>query len=175
MKDDVLTFKCKHCDNDDLKSMIIKPIVHPNPEYKPFPYNANAQQFLNTGLFVSCAKCDKDTVVVIDDFHNNAVQVNLSEVPEKALVHVKFQKPLYSAIKYILTDDMTLDKVVVDINNQLFSVITQSFVSAEYREITPEQYKGLKEKKIEEVKPIINDRKPDVVVEGAGGKVDVRK
>ncbi|MGL5583158.1 MAG: hypothetical protein ACRDCE_19680 [Cetobacterium sp.] len=57
----------------------------------------------------------------------------------------------------------------------MFSVITQSFVSAEYREITPEQYKGLKEKKIEEVKPIINDRKPDVVVEGAGGKVDVRK
>ncbi|MGL5126135.1 MAG: hypothetical protein ACRC6U_09190 [Fusobacteriaceae bacterium] len=146
--------RCKHCENEDLKTIIIKTIVQPNPEYKPFPYQANTLQYLNLGLFLSCAKCDKDTVVIIDNFYNNQVQVDLSNVPEKALIHVKFEKPLFSAIKYILKDDMTLDKVVVDVNNQLISMITQTFATGEYREITAEQYKALKEKKIEEVKPL---------------------
>lgn len=178
MEDNKLSFKCRHCDNDDLKSMIIKPIVQPNPEYKPFPYNANVQPLLNLGLFVSCAKCDKDTVVIIDDFYNNSVQINLNEVPEKALLHVKFEKPLFSAIKYILTDDMTLDKVVVDINNQLISMITQTVVTVGYREITAEQYKALKEKKIEEVKAQ-NEQvfipKDENKIPIGGGKVNDRR
>ncbi|MGL4759261.1 MAG: hypothetical protein ACRCXZ_08040 [Patescibacteria group bacterium] len=149
-----IKFRCKHCENEDLKTMIIKTIVQPNPDYKPFPYQPNTLQFLNLGLFLSCAKCDKDTVVIIDNFYNNQVQINLNDVPEKALMHVKFEKPMFSAIKYILKDDMTLDKVVVDVNNQLISMITQTFASGEYREITAEQYKALKEKKIEEVKPL---------------------
>ncbi|MGL6023784.1 MAG: hypothetical protein ACRC0F_04135 [Cetobacterium sp.] len=149
-----LKLRCKHCENEDLRTIIIKTIVQPNPEYKPFPYQANTLPFFNLGLFLSCAKCDKDTVVIIDNFYNNQVQINLNDVPEKALIHVKFEKPMFSAIKYILKDDMTLDKVVVDVNNQLISMITQTFATGEYREITADQYKALKEKKIEEVKPL---------------------
>lgn len=174
MEDNKIIFKCKHCENDDLKTMVIKSIVQPNQEYKPF-YNANVPQFFNVGLFVSCAKCNKDTVVVIDEFYKDSVQINLNEVPEKALIHVKFEKPLFSAIKYILTDDMTLDRVVVDINNQLISMITQTIVTIGYREITAEQYKALKEKKIEEAKPATENLKKESTTQEVGGKIDVRK
>lgn len=180
MEENKIIFKCKHCENDDLKSMIIKTIVQPNPEYKPFPYNANIPQFLNCGLFVSCAKCDKDTVIIIDEFYKNQVQIDLNNIPEKALIHVKFEKPLFSAIKYILTDDMTLDKIVIDINNRPISMITQNVVNIPYREITGEQYKALKEKKIEEAKPIntIIEEKPSINENkniSIGGEKNVRK
>lgn len=165
MEENKLIFKCKHCENDDLKSMIIKTIVQPNPEYKPFPYNSNIPQFLNVGLFVSCAKCDKDTVIIIDEFYKNQVQIDLNNIPEKALVHVKFEKPLFSAIKYILTDDLTLDKIVIDINNRPISMITQNIVNMPYREISAEQYKALKEKKVEEAKPIIKNKEIEPIIQ----------
>lgn len=145
-----LLFKCKHCENDDLKHMHIKPIVQPNPDYKPFAFNT--EQYINVGLLVGCAKCNKDTVVIIDDFHNNKVQIDMKEVPEQALIYVKFETPEFSAIKYILTDSMKLDQVVVDINNKIFSLITRKEVKEGYREISKAQYEALREKRIEEVK-----------------------
>lgn len=147
---DKIVFKCNHCDNDDLKHVIIKPIIQPNPDYKPFMLQN--EQYILVGLLVSCAKCEKDTVVIIDDFHNNKVQINMNEVPEKAILYAKFEKPEFSAIKYILTDNMKLDQVVIDINNRIFSLITRKEVKEGYREISKAQYEALKEKRIEEVK-----------------------
>ena len=146
-----ILFKCKHCDNDDMKHMIIKTVVQSNPEYRPFPNNAGVSPMLNVGLHIDCAKCNKDTIVIIDELYKNNTELP-QNVPQEVLVHVKFEKPLFSAIKYILTDDMTLDKVVVDINNQIISLITQKVVSIGYKEITEEQYKALKNKMVEEVK-----------------------
>lgn len=165
MEENKILFKCKHCENDDLKSMVINTIVQPNPEYRPFPYNDKIQPTLNVGLFVSCAKCEKDTVIIIDEFYKNLVQLDLNAVPEKALLHVKFEKPLFSAIKYVLTDNMELDKLVIDINNRPISMLTQEEVKIGYREISEEQYKGLKNKMVQEVgakqEVKIQDLKPD--------------
>ncbi len=136
MEDKKILFKCNHCENDDLRHMVIKPILQPNPEYKPFPFGQGGDQFIQTGLLISCAKCNKDTVVIIDDFYKNSVQIDVKEVPEKAILYVKFERPEFSAIKYILTDSMKLDQVVIDINNRIFSLISREEVKEEYREIS---------------------------------------
>lgn len=156
MEENKILFKCKHCDNDDMKHMIIKTVVQANPEYRPFPNNAGVSPTLNVGLHIDCAKCEKDTIIIIDELYRNNTELP-QNVPNEVLVHVKFEKPMFSAIKYILTDDMTLDKVVVDINNQKISLITQKLVTIGYKEITEEQYKALKNKMVEEVKTEVKE------------------
>lgn len=167
MDDNNIVFACKHCGNTDMRHMQINAVTHQNPDYKPYPYNMDVAPYVNVGLHIDCAKCNKDTVILIEDFHKNNTPLT-PNVPKEVLVHVKFEKPKFSATKFILTDDMTLDQVVVDINNQMISLITREFVTVGYKEITEEQYKCLKNKKVEEVK--VKQQQAELTPPVHGGK-----
>lgn len=146
-------FKCKHCDNDDMKYFVFHSLEFQSEQFKNSPYKQNWNREttpkIPIGFHIRCAKCNKDTFYVPNEFNPTAWG---SDIPQQCLVNVKFEKPAFSAISYVLTEDGFLDQIVLTANNEKLSMLNKSIISDSVKVsvIGKSQYdlllaKGLKE------------------------------
>lgn len=168
--EDKVMFKCKHCENDDMKHFVFYSLETQSDTYKNHPYRQNWDREttpkIPIGFHIRCAKCNKDTFYVVDSYQPTLWG---NDIPQQCLVNVKFEKPAFSAINYILTDDGFLDQIVLTANNDKISLITKKQIddSMKFSVIGKSQYelllsRGLKESGyIEPIKEVI----PSVVEE----------
>lgn len=162
-----IVFKCKHCDNDDLRHMQFYSLNKQSPQYANHIYKQNwdyeTTPKIPVGIHIKCAKCGKDTIILPDVY--SATEWS-NDIPKQCLVSVKYERPAFSAIQYIMNDDGYLDKIVITANNQKVSMITEKVLDddAQVSVIGKKQYelllsRGLQEvkKEIEIVTPQTND------------------
>lgn len=121
-----IVFKCKHCDNDDIRYMKFSSLNKQSPQYQNSIYKQNwdyeTSPKIPIGIHVRCAKCGKDTFIIPDIYTGTEWG---TDIPEQCVVQVKYEKPQFSAIQYIMNADGYLDKVVLTANNEMISLITQ--------------------------------------------------
>lgn len=149
-----IVFKCKHCDNDDLRYMQFASLNRQNPQRTNMLYQHNLD-YENTpkipiGIHIRCAKCNKDTFIIPDSY----AYTNWGEdIPKQCIVNVKFQKPEFSAIQYVMTDEGFLDKIVTTSGNEKISLITQRQIDENigYSPIGKKQYDLLLSRGLREV------------------------
>lgn len=55
-----VVFKCKHCENDDLRYMKLSNVFTNSPQYANQIYRDNWNS-KPVGVHIECAKCNKDT------------------------------------------------------------------------------------------------------------------
>lgn len=146
-------FKCKHCENDDMKYFVFHSLEFQSEQFKNSPYRQNWNRETTPkvpiGFHVRCAKCNKDTFFVPSEY-NPTLWGN--DIPQQCLVNLKFEKPAFSAISYVLTEDGFLDQIVLTANNERLSMLSKSIIdnSAKLSVIGKAQYdlllsRGLKE------------------------------
>lgn len=148
-----VVFKCKHCENDDLRYMKLSNVFTNNPQYANQIYRDNWNS-KPIGVHIECAKCNKDTFIIPDIF--SSIEWG-NDIPEQCITQVKFEKPKYLAIKYVMTEDGYLDRVVETSNGQFISMITEDIIddASKLSVIGKKQYelllsRGLKEKGADE-------------------------
>lgn len=121
-----ITFKCKHCENDDLRYMIFSSLNKQSPQYANHIYKQNwdyeTTPKVPIGIHIKCAKCGKDTFIIPDSYMGTEWG---NDIPQQCITTVKYEKPQFSAIQYVMTDSGLLDKVVIASNNEKISLITQ--------------------------------------------------
>ncbi|MGL6185554.1 MAG: hypothetical protein ACRC1T_09280 [Clostridium chrysemydis] len=148
-----ILFKCKHCENDDMKYFVFHSLEFQSDQFKNSPYRQNWNREttpkIPIGFHVRCAKCNKDTFFVPNEYNPTPWG---SDIPQQCLVNVKFEKPAFSAISYVLTEDGYLDQIVLTANNERLSMLSKTIVdsSAKLSIIGKPQYdlllsRGLKE------------------------------
>lgn len=148
-----ILFKCKHCENDDMKYFVFHSLEFQSEQFKNSPYRQNWNRETTPkvpiGFHVRCAKCNKDTFFVPNEY-NPTLWGN--DIPQQCLVNLKFEKPAFSAISYVLTEDGFLDQIVLTANNERLSMLSKSIIdnSAKISVIGKTQYdlllsRGLKE------------------------------
>lgn len=124
-----IVFKCKHCENDDLRHMQFASLNKQSPQYANHMYKNNwdyeTTPKIPVGIHIRCAKCGKDTFIMPDSFSGTEWG---NDIPEQCIVPIKFEKPQFSAIQYVMNDEGFLDKVVLTANNQKISLITQELI-----------------------------------------------
>lgn len=159
-----VSFKCKHCDNDDLRYFQFNSLNYQSEKYRDSPYR-NTWDYECTpkkpiGIHIKCAKCGKDTLIIPNEYNGTNWG---NDIPQQCIMNVQFQKPPFSAIQYVITDDGYLDKLVVTSNNEIISLLTQTPIdtSIGFNQIGKNQYeillsKGLEEKKSNEFYESIN-------------------
>ena len=125
-----IVFKCKHCDNDDIRYMKFSSLNKQSPQYSNHIYKNNwdyeTTPKIPVGIHIKCAKCGKDTFI-IPDMYNGTEWGN--DIPDQCIVNVKYEKPQFSAIQYVMNGEGYLDKVVLTANNEMISLITQQEVA----------------------------------------------
>lgn len=124
-----IIFKCKHCDNDDLRYMKLSNVFINSPQYANQMYRdawGNRGAIQSIGVHIECAKCNKDTFIIPDLF--SSIEWG-NDIPEQCVTQVKFEKPKYLAIKYVMTEDGYLDRVVETSNGQFISMITEEVIT----------------------------------------------
>lgn len=125
-----IVFKCKHCDNDDMRYMKFASLNKQSPQYQNHIYRQNwdyeTTPKVPVGIHIRCAKCGKDTFI-IPDAYNGTEWGN--DIPEQCIVAVKYEKPQFSAIQYIMNGEGYLDKVVLTANNEMISLLTQQEIA----------------------------------------------
>lgn len=152
--EDKVLFKCKHCENDDMKHFIFHSLETQSDHYKNHPYRQNWDRETTPkvpiGFHLRCGKCGKDTFYVIDNYQPTLWG---NDIPQQCLVNVKFEKPAFSAINYILTENGFLDQIVVTANNDKISLITKKQVddSMKFSVIGKAQYELLLSRGLKEV------------------------
>lgn len=152
--EDKVLFKCKHCENDDMKHFIFHSLETQSDHYKNHPYRQNWDREttpkIPIGFHIRCGKCGKDTFYVIDNYQPTLWG---NDIPQQCLVNVKFEKPAFSAINYILTESGFLDQIVVTANNDKISLITKKQVddSMKFSVIGKAQYELLLSRGLKEV------------------------
>lgn len=150
---DKVLFKCKHCENDDMKYFVFHSLEFQSDQFKNSPYRQNWNREttpkIPIGFHVRCAKCNKDTFFVPNEYNPTSWG---NDIPQQCLVNVKFEKPAFSAISYVLTEDGFLDQIVLTANNERLSMLSKTIVdnSAKLSVIGKAQYdlllsRGLKE------------------------------
>lgn len=148
-----ILFKCKHCENDDMKYFVFHSLEFQSDQFKNSPYRQNWNREttpkIPIGFHVRCAKCNKDTFFVPSTYDPTSWG---SDIPQQCLVNIKFEKPAFSAISYVLTEDGYLDQIVLTANNERLSMLSKTIVdsSAKISVIGKPQYdlllsRGLKE------------------------------
>lgn len=125
-----IVFKCKHCDNDDIRYMKFASLNKQSPQYQNHIYRQNwdyeTTPKVPVGIHIRCAKCGKDTFIIPDSYNGTEWG---NDIPEQCIVAVKYEKPQFSAIQYIMNGEGYLDKVVLTANNEMISLLTQQEVS----------------------------------------------
>lgn len=123
-------FKCKHCDNDDLRYMKFASLNKQSPQYSNHIYKQNwdyeTTPKVPVGIHIKCAKCGKDTFIMPDMYAGTEWG---NDIPEQCIMPVKYEKPQFSAIQYVMNGEGYLDKVVLTANNEMISLITQQEVT----------------------------------------------
>lgn len=158
-----ILFKCKHCENDDMKYFVFHSLEFQSDQFKNSPYRQNWNRETTPkvpiGFHVRCAKCNKDTFFVPNEYNPTSWG---NDIPQQCLVNVKFEKPAFSAISYVLTEDGFLDQIVLTANNERLSMLSKSIVdsSAKLSVIGKTQYdlllsRGLRE--VGSVGPIVQE------------------
>lgn len=148
-----ILFKCKHCENDDMKYFVFHSLEFQSEQFKNSPYRQNWNREttpkIPIGFHVRCAKCNKDTFFVPNEYNPTSWG---NDIPQQCLVNVKFEKPAFSAISYVLTEDGFLDQIVLTANNERLSMLSKTIIdnSAKLSVIGKPQYdlllsRGLKE------------------------------
>lgn len=162
MENEKIVFKCKHCENDDLRYMQFFSLNKQSPQYMNSIYKQNwdyeTTPKIPIGIHIKCAKCGKDTIIIPDMY--SATQWT-NDIPKQCLVSVKYEKPQFSAIQYVMNDEGYLDKIVITANNQKVSMITEKVLDDESQVsvIGKKQYDLLLSRGLQEV------RKDDVVLQ----------
>lgn len=156
--DDKIVFKCKHCDNDDIRYMKFASLNKQSPQYQNHIYKQNwdyeTTPKVPIGIHIRCAKCGKDTFIIPDMYAGTEWGV---DIPEQCIVQVKYEKPQFSAIQYVMNSDGYLDKVVLTANNEMISLITQEEVKDKegLSVIGKKQYDLLLQRGLSEVKKVV--------------------
>lgn len=158
-----VVFKCKHCDNDDIRYMQFFSVNRQSPQYANSMYRQNwdyeTTPKVPIGIHIRCAKCGKDTLIIPDSYQGTMWS---NEIPEQCIVNIKYEKPQFSSKKYIVNGEGYLDIVVQTINNEIISVINQETIkdndSVTY--ITQEKYETLYNMGLPTVKPKIVETQP---------------
>lgn len=126
---DKVLFKCKHCENDDMKYFVFHSLEFQSDQFKNSPYRQNWNREttpkIPIGFHIRCAKCNKDTFFIPNEYNPTAWG---SDIPQQCLVNVKFEKPAFSAISYVLTEDGFLDQVVLTANNERLSMLSKTVI-----------------------------------------------
>lgn len=124
-----IIFKCKHCDNDDLRYMEFHSLNFISEQWKNSPYRSsyNYETMPKTpmGIHIRCAKCGKDSFIIPDKYTGTEWG---NDIPEQCIISVKYEKPQFSAIQYVMNDEGFLDKIVLTANNEKISLITQQII-----------------------------------------------
>lgn len=147
--------KCKHCENDDLRYMTFNSVNRQSPQYANHMFKQNwdyeTTPKVPMGIHIRCAKCGKDTFIIPDSY--GYVEWG-NDIPEQCIVQVKYEKPQFSAIQYVMNIDGYLDKVVVTANNDMISLITQEEIKDKdgLSVIGKKQYDLLLQRGLQEVK-----------------------
>lgn len=125
-----ITFKCKHCDNDDIRYMKFYSLNKQSPQWQNHMYKNNwdyeTTPKIPIGIHIRCAKCGKDTIIIPDSYLGTEWS---KDIPEQCIVNVKYEKPFVSAVQYVMNADGYLDKVVLTANNDMISLITQEVIT----------------------------------------------
>lgn len=156
--EDKVMFKCKHCENDDMKHFVFYSLETQSDTYKNHPYKQNWDREttpkIPLGFHVRCAKCNKDTFFIPSDYQPTMWG---NDVPQSCIVNVKFEKPPFSAINYVLTEEGFLDQVVLTSNNEKLSMITKKIIndSNKFSVIGKSQYELLLKRGLKEVEEVV--------------------
>lgn len=126
---DKIIFKCKHCDNDDIRYMQFFSLNKQSPQYANHIYRQNwdyeTTPKVPIGIHIKCAKCGKDTFI-IPNFYQGTMWG--TDIPEQCIVNITYEKPQFSSKKYIINKEGKLDVVVQTINNEIISILNQNLV-----------------------------------------------
>lgn len=154
MEGSKIVFRCKHCDNDDLRYMKFMSLNKQSPQYQNHMYRQNwdyeTTPKVPVGIHIRCAKCGKDTFIIPDMY--GATEWG-NDIPEQCIIIVKYEKPQFSAIQYVMTDDGYLDRVVITSNNEKISLVTEKVVddNTSLSVIGKKQYEILLSRGLQEV------------------------
>lgn len=149
-----IIFKCKHCDNDDLRYMKFASLNKQSPQYQNHIYRQNwdyeTTPKVPVGIHIRCAKCGKDTFIMPDTYLGTEWG---TDIPEQCVIAVKYEKPQFSAIQYVMTDDGYLDRIVITANNEKISLVTEKLVddNVQLSVIGKKQYELLLSRGLKEV------------------------
>lgn len=149
-----IIFKCKHCDNDDLRYMKFASLNKQSPQYQNHIYRQNwdyeTTPKVPVGIHIRCAKCGKDTFIMPDMYSGTEWG---TDIPEQCIIAVKYEKPQFSAIQYVMTDDGYLDRIVITANNEKISLVTEKLVddNVQLSVIGKKQYELLLSRGLKEV------------------------
>lgn len=141
-----ITFKCKHCDNDDIRYMQFFSLNKQSPQYANHMYRQNwdyeTTPKVPIGIHIRCAKCGKDTFIIPDYYQGTMWGM---DIPEQCIVNITYEKPPFSSKKYIINGEGKLDVVVYTISNEIFSLISQKLIvdDGNITYIKPEKYHQL--------------------------------
>ena len=145
-KEDKIIFKCKHCENDDIRYMQFYSLNKQSPQYANHIYRQNfdyeTMPKVPIGIHIRCAKCSKDTFIIPNSYQGTMWGF---DIPQQCIVNIVYEKPKFSAKKYIINSDGCLDIVVQTIDNETISVLNQETIidSQNITEITKEKYQTL--------------------------------
>ena len=151
-----IIFKCKHCDNDDLRYMKFASLNKQSPQYQNHVYRQNwdyeTTPKVPVGIHIKCAKCGKDTFIIPDSYVGTEWG---NDIPQQCIVTVRYEKPQISAIHYVMNDEGYLDRIVITANNEKMSMITEDIISDDVQlsVIGKKQYELLLSRGLTEVKP----------------------
>lgn len=170
LKDDKkLIFKCSHCENDDMRHFVFYSLEYQSEQFMNSPYKQNWNRETTpkvpVGIHIRCAKCNKDTFIIPDSYQPTMWG---NDIPQQCIVNVKYEKPAFSAVQYILTEDGYLDQVVVTANNEMLSLVTKTNIEekTKFSVIGKSQYELLLGRGLKEVgsviEPIVEEEKKPV-------------
>lgn len=164
-----LAFKCSHCENDDMRHFIFYSLEYQSEQFMNSPYKQNWNRETTpkvpVGIHIRCAKCNKDTFIIPDSYQPTMWG---SDIPQQCIVNVKYEKPAFSAVQYILTEDGYLDQVVVTANNEMLSLVTKTNIEekTKFSVIGKSQYELLLGRGLKEVgsltEPVAEDEKKPI-------------
>ncbi|MGL6101313.1 MAG: hypothetical protein ACRC0G_17040 [Fusobacteriaceae bacterium] len=149
-----ILFKCKHCDNDDMRYFVFHSLEYQSDAVKNSPYRQNwnreTSPKIPIGFHLLCAKCNKDTFIIPNDYQPTTWG---NDVPQQCIVNVMFEKPQFSSISYVLTEDGFLDQVVTTANNEMLSMITKEMIGepVNFNTLGKTQYELLLKRGLKEV------------------------
>lgn len=150
-----VVFKCKHCDNDDLRYMKFASLNKQSPQYQNHIYKPNwdyeTTPKIPVGIHIKCAKCNKDTFIIPDSYNGTEWG---NDIPDQCIIPVRYERPQFSAIQYVMNDEGYLDKIVVTANNERISLISEQVLrdDVQLSVIGKKQYELLLSRGLQEVK-----------------------
>lgn len=149
-----ILFKCKHCDNDDIRYFIFNSLEYQSEQYANSPYRQNWNREttpkIPVGIHIKCGKCNKDTFIIPTEYQPTLWG---ADIPEQCIINIKYQQPEYSAIQYVLTEDGFLDQIVITANNDTISLLSKEKITKiNYNSIGQKQYQMLLERGLPEIR-----------------------